>query len=60
MKPMVEGWNPSGAPRMAISVPCRPLPPSRMPAVERSGIRGRMEDMNRIKNGGEVADSSIG
>ena len=29
----------------AISVPCRPLPPSRMPAAMRSGISGRMEDM---------------
>ena len=46
MKPMVDGWNPSSAPRMAISVPCRPLPPSRIPAVSSSGIRGRMEDID--------------
>ena len=45
MKPMVGGEKPSGAPRRAISVPCRPLPPSRMPAAISSGISGRMEDM---------------
>ena len=45
MKPMVDGEKPSCAPRSAISVPCRPLPPSRMPAAIRRGISGRMEDM---------------
>src|SRR5690606_17910539 len=54
MKPMVAGEKPSCAPRNAISVPCRPLPPSRMPAAMRSGINGRIEDIcdGRIRLGG--------
>ena len=42
------------APRSAISVPCSPLPPSRMPAAMRSGISGRMEDM---KTGDPLAEA---
>lgn len=53
MKPMTEGEKPSCAPRSAISVPCSPLPPSRMPAAISSGIRGRREDKSARSGGNQ-------
>ena len=45
MKPMSVGENPSEVARKAMSVPCSPLPASRMAAANSNGTSGPMEIM---------------